>query len=732
MSTAAGAHRRTGRRALPISVKIAFALGLALLATGVISVRLVQDVVEAGQIAATLRQLETLSTQQAIRLPNALEREVEAVRTLTREYEIQQRLTEEQVNPSPMFTEDEIMRPSGVLQRRIAEFKVSYPELTAVVILDAEGHILAGAPLLPEEELPAPGGWSWFGGMARTGRESAVLLSPRDDHLTGEQGIHIVLPVYSAGGLQYVGSIYAVWDMSNFSPITPASDQQTIVLVSPDISEIGMGTHPWQNGEIESDVRPRILSSTTEGFVYDDPSGERWLFGVVRVSATDADADDLPGGEWYVVTRQPARTALAGAVPIVTRLRLAIGLSAAAGVLVAALVAIVVLRPLRRLTEAAQRIRGGELNAPIPSLPADEVGTLADVMDELVGALLARLDQLNAAVHISQEAGRSLDRVELMERVTHAVATEFECRGAAIYLLGAGEQEVQRRAAAGDPDLVAEMPMRFPLDEDTATGRAILLRTAQLGGPREMALPLATAGRMLGALVVVMREPVEREDVNVMRLVADQIGASIENARLFEESASRLDEIEALNRRLTRGAWQETLEKSRALRYTRDPEERWPAPPGRLGERGQISAETYLDADGRSVLAAPLVLRGESIGALAVTRPQGTLWTHDEHLLVEAVAARLSLIAEGIRLVEETSWRAEREQRISRVSANLFERTSSVEDVVQAALDELSGVLGSDHVSLRIGSPPSGGEGDGKETRGAPAPGAGESELSDG
>lgn len=725
------ARRRSGRRGLSISVKIAFALGLALAVTGVVAYRLVEDVVEAGQIDATQRQLVSLSTQQAISVPDALEHEVEAVRTLTRDYDIQERLTEALVYPSPVFAENEVLHPSDVLQRRIAEFKVIYPELTAVVILDAGGHILAGAPLLPEEELPAPASWSWFDDMEHTARDAAVLLGPRDDHLTGTDGIHIALPVYSVDNLQFVGAVYAVWDVSNFSPVTLTSEQETIVIVTPKYSEIGMGTHSWQNGEIESDAKPRILSSTMGSFVYDDPSGERWLFGVARVSATEANADDLPGSEWYVVTRQPVETALAGAAPVIRRLRLAVGLSAAAGTLVAALVTMVMLGPLRRLTEAARRIRQGELSTPIPELPADEVGTLAGVMDELVGTLLARLDQLNAAVRISQEAGRSLDREELLDHVVRAVAAEFNCRGAAIYLLGVGGDEAHRRASAGESITTAEMPTRFVLDDDTAVGRSILLRMPQLGTANELALPLTAAGRALGALVVVAREPIEREDVNVMRLVADQIGVSVENARLFAESAARLEEIEALNRRLTRDAWEETLETGTALRHTRDPEERWPAPAERLGARGKIAAETYVDADGRSVLAAPLVLRGESIGALAATRPPGSTWTRDEHLLFEAVAGRLAMIAENIRLVEETSWRAEREEHISRVSASLFGRTSSVEDVVQAALDELGGVLGSDHVSLRIGSPPSAEGGSAKGTRGVPAPHPGESELSD-
>jgi GAF domain-containing protein len=195
-----------------------------------------------------------------------------------------------------------------------------------------------------------------------------------------------------------------------------------------------------------------------------------------------------------------------------------------------------------------------------------------------------------------------------------------------------------------------------------------------------------------------------QEDTDILSLLADQIGASVQNARLFEQSAASLAEIEALNRRLTRQGWDEYLGEDGVLRHTPDPEQQWPLVSVR--QQSEITADVYADEDGRSVLAAPLILRGESVGSICVTRPPGYRWSPDEMMLVEAIAARMAIIAEGIRLVDESSLAAQREQAINEVSARLLQRAASVDTILQSALGQLSGVLGSDHVSLRIGAPP--------------------------
>jgi GAF domain-containing protein len=261
---------------------------------------------------------------------------------------------------------------------------------------------------------------------------------------------------------------------------------------------------------------------------------------------------------------------------------------------------------------------------------------------------------------------------------------------------------------------------RIPLNEDSLVGRAMLLNEPQTGPVDvrlpsygkvrrpSLALPLQAGGRIFGGVLLLAEvgRAFDPQTIDLLRLVIDQLASALENARLFEQSVANVAEIEALNRRLTREAWEEYIGDGESLRHTLDPQSQWPDDLEALRERAELVIETYEDSNGRSVLAAPLVSRGEPIGTLAVTRPAGETWTRDERLLFEAVASRLALMAENIRIVEEASLRAEHERRVNEVSAGLMQRTESVEGVLQAALNQLSSVLGSEHVSLRIGRPP--------------------------
>ncbi|NDJ52556.1 MAG: GAF domain-containing protein, partial [Chloroflexi bacterium] len=262
---------------------------------------------------------------------------------------------------------------------------------------------------------------------------------------------------------------------------------------------------------------------------------------------------------------------------------------------------------------------------------------------------------------------------------------------------------------------------RIDVDDETIIGRAILLGEPQIKTgtdpsiwagerpiPSEVALPLQTSGQVRGAVHITHQWPnvFQREDVDVLALLADQVASSLENSRLLKQGQSNLAEIEALNRRLTQRAWEEYLGDQTALRHTLDPSDAWPETHENLGESGRITARTYTDADGRSVLAAPLILRGELIGALAAARPPDSYWTTDEIALMESVANRLVMIAESVRLVDESSRRAAREQRVNEISTELLQRAADVDGVLQTALNELSRTLGSDQLSLRIGPPP--------------------------
>jgi GAF domain-containing protein len=214
----------------------------------------------------------------------------------------------------------------------------------------------------------------------------------------------------------------------------------------------------------------------------------------------------------------------------------------------------------------------------------------------------------------------------------------------------------------------------------------------------------------LGVLYVIVSglNAFDAEDINVMELLADQIGTSVQNARLFEQSEANLRYIEALNRRLTREGWVDTIETVGELRYAlgdTDGDEAWPEGLTQVARSGSVVVESQTGEADEAVLAVPISLRGEVIGTLGVKRPAGYQWSDDEISLMQAVGERVALIAEDIRLLEQADRTAQREQTVSDVSAKL-QRTTELDSLLQVALSELSGVLGSDNISLRLGSPP--------------------------
>jgi GAF domain-containing protein len=381
--------------------------------------------------------------------------------------------------------------------------------------------------------------------------------------------------------------------------------------------------------------------------------------------------------------------------------------------------------PLGQLTLAARRIAEGNYDTRIPdNLPRDEIGQLALTLNQVVGQLVAQLSRLRAAAQVSRVAASNLEQEQLLTQVLRSITHQFDVPDVRIYQADSKTDRATIIAALGaEGEILLRQKHQVPLDESTLVGRALVLRSPQLGGGvdapafagakvrnAEIALPLITAGRLIGTLHIIGDRPGEfdADDVDVLSLVADQLSAAINNAQLLEQGQTNIAEIEALNRRLTRQGWEDYIKEAPNLRHTLDPEAEWPEiAVASLEASGEaIRAETYTDHQGRNIIAVPLVLRGESIGTIAATRPSGHQWNREEITVVESVAARMSMIAEGIRLLEESERRTRVEQQVNTVSAELLQRASSVESVLQAALNQLSGTLGSDHISLRIGAPP--------------------------
>lgn len=333
-------------------------------------------------------------------------------------------------------------------------------------------------------------------------------------------------------------------------------------------------------------------------------------------------------------------------------------------------------RPILSLTEAAKQVATGHLDVDVPVLTQDEIGTLAQTFKTMVGevrrayeelerkveertaTLKRRNVQITAAAEVSREALAIREVDVLLQRAVNLISERFGYYHVGIFMVDeAREYAVLRAASSEGGKRMLERHHRL------AVGRVgIVGYVAAVGEPRialdvgedavffnnpdlpetrsEMALPLRVRGEVLGVLDVQSTEPqaFTEEDVEVLQVMADQLAAAIDNARLFRALDERLREISLLLRQQAEEGWQRFRALHELPSYAYDGLEVMALP-----EQEVLPAQ----------YAAPLEVRGEPIGRLGVLRAERPLQLDDLEL-VRAVAEQTSLALESARLFIET------------------------------------------------------------------------------
>jgi GAF domain-containing protein len=325
-----------------------------------------------------------------------------------------------------------------------------------------------------------------------------------------------------------------------------------------------------------------------------------------------------------------------------------------------------------------------------------------------------RAAQFEALAEVTQAITSVRDLQELLPRIAAVISEKFGFYHVGVFLLDeaheyavlsatnseGGRQMLERRhrlrvgkqgivgnvAATGEPRIAMDVGVD-----------AVFFDNPELPDTHsEMALPLKSAGLVVGALDVQSTErgAFTDEDVQMLGLLANQASLAIENARLFDETRSALAEAEAVGRQLTREVWGNL-----------------PAEHDLLGYRYSLSVASPLEkpvelADsGRDKhpesgrIAVPIELRGETIGTLVVQSHSLEALNRDQIDLIKAVAERVALSAENARLFEETSRRAERERLVTDITGKI-RSAHDPQAMIQTAMEELRNALGASRVEV--------------------------------
>lgn len=329
-----------------------------------------------------------------------------------------------------------------------------------------------------------------------------------------------------------------------------------------------------------------------------------------------------------------------------------------------------------------------------------------------------RAAQLEALAQVAQAVASIRDLQKLLPEIASTISENFGFYHVGVFLLDeANEYAVLSATNSEGGKKMLERKHRLRVGQEgivgyvTATGEpriamdvgqdAVFFDNPELPETHsEMALPLKTKSRVMGALDVQSKErgAFSPEDIQMLSLLADQVSLAIENARLFDETRSALAEAEAISRQFTREAWGRVPVEHKLLGY------RYSVAGARPLEKPldvlEVTQELSESArPGSNQVVVPIQLRGETIGNLIVQSPTSEPLTQDQIDLIRAVAERVALSSENARLFEETTRRAERERLVSEITGKI-RSVNDPQAMIQTAMDELRKALSASRVEV--------------------------------
>jgi GAF domain-containing protein len=322
-----------------------------------------------------------------------------------------------------------------------------------------------------------------------------------------------------------------------------------------------------------------------------------------------------------------------------------------------------------------------------------QLTTNRENLEASIAERTTELDQRNAQMRSVMAIARQIAVIQelaaLLSTSVQLISERFVDFAASLYLLDeTGHLAVLRASSTETGKALVRDGFRVSVGDQSVVGRVsrrgkMLISQSRsesrTGAPTVslVGLPLMVRGKVTGVLEVQVQrlEAPTQNEAEVLQLLADQLAAAIENARLVTASRVTVEQLQSLAGEGTRKAWQEYL-KNQSLAYQFTPAG---VKPAGSGSRGQ-------ESHGHTI---PVLLRGQEIGSIALQHKAGAEWTQADQDLLEKLATQLALALENARLIEETRQRALQEQTVSAVSGR-FSRSLDVDALLQVAVREFA------------------------------------------
>lgn len=393
-------------------------------------------------------------------------------------------------------------------------------------------------------------------------------------------------------------------------------------------------------------------------------------------------------------------------------------------------------RPIKHLEAHIYNMQNNDFASPIEETQrTDEIGGLAraflttrehtrQAFDELRERITSGARDLDATREVSRFASTQRDTQALMDNVVNLIIDKFpNIYHAQIFLLDADGSNAVLRASTGEAGrILLERGHRLGVGSVSIIGqvtdevRVVAARDIESSDVHhkneflqetqsELAIPLVVGEIIIGALDVQSKErnTFDQEQISILQTMADQIAIAIENARLYEESVQRLEELALTNQQATARAWSSYMQaRSNTILYSEA---------GRATPHDYSSLREQAVAEERPIIgeqtphdtipfAVPIILRRQTLGAVQWELPVQDF--HEEKVaLAQELVNRLALSLDNARLFQESQRAVNRERIVNEITSRLTEQTN-IEEILQTAVREVGQALRVPHVSINL------------------------------
>ncbi|HOT90671.1 MAG TPA: GAF domain-containing protein [Anaerolineae bacterium] len=333
-------------------------------------------------------------------------------------------------------------------------------------------------------------------------------------------------------------------------------------------------------------------------------------------------------------------------------------------------------------------------------------------------------EQLRWVVSLSHTLTSIRQQEDLTRRVVRELARTFDIYQANLYLLERTGAVLNLTATAGA--LGEALPQAG--GDIAFSARVAPARAAQIGREQmalllpgelphfpesrvEISLPLSIRGEVIGVLDIhSRRSSFSEEELQIFRIVAGQVAASLDVLRLIEESRARVQEMQMLYTQYALTSWRALLESQKAPSFVagKVPEAQMTA----LAQEAmamQQPRSAWLDEAGMYLLIVPLVANGVTAGYLAFTRTaEKGDWDTETRELIRMAVERLGTAIDNTRMLLEARQQLLYNERLGRLG-DLIWQTPDPETIMEQSVRTLGRFLEASEVQLYMTATPGGG-----------------------